>query len=40
MYVNHFTLDYGEDGREAVREFLRRGTQIGLVPDAGAIEFV
>jgi len=40
MYVNHFTLDYGEDGREAVREFLRRGHLIGLVPDPGPIEFV
>jgi len=40
MYVNHFTLDYGEDGREAVREFLRRGNLIGLVPDPGPIEFV
>jgi 1,4-dihydroxy-6-naphthoate synthase len=40
MYVNHFTLDYGEDGREAVREFLRRGNLIGLVPDPVPIEFV
>ena len=40
MYVNHYTLDYGEDGRDAVREFLRRGVQIDLIPDPGAIEFV
>jgi len=40
MYVNHYTLDYGEDGREAVREFLHRGRQAGLVPDPGPIEFV
>lgn len=40
MYVNHYTLDYGPDGRDAVREFLRRGHQAGLVPDPGPIEFV
>jgi predicted solute-binding protein len=26
MYVNTRTLDYGDDGRRAVREFLDRGT--------------
>jgi 1,4-dihydroxy-6-naphthoate synthase len=40
MYVNHYTLDYGDDGREAVCEFLQRGRQAGLVPDPGPIEFV
>jgi 1,4-dihydroxy-6-naphthoate synthase len=33
MYVNSRTVDYGEDGREAVRMFLRRGQEIGLVRD-------
>ncbi|HUJ82671.1 MAG TPA: MqnA/MqnD/SBP family protein, partial [Candidatus Acidoferrales bacterium] len=32
MYVNHWTLDYGEKGRQAVREFMSRGAAIGLVP--------
>jgi len=40
MYVNHWTLDYGEKGRAAVRELLRRGHEAGLVPDAGTIDFV
>ncbi len=40
MYVNHWTLDYGETGRAAVRELLDRGHQAGLVPDAGEIAFV
>lgn len=40
MYVNHWTLDYGEKGREAVRKLLQRGHEAGLVPDAGEIDFV
>ena len=40
MYVNERTLDYGDDGRRAVRELLRRGHEAGLVPDVGDIDFV
>ena len=40
MYVNQWTLDYGEVGRAAVRELLERGHQAGIVPDAGQIEFI
>jgi 1,4-dihydroxy-6-naphthoate synthase len=40
MYVNQWTVDYGETGRHAVRELLRRGHEAGLVPDAGTIDFV
>lgn len=40
MYVNKWTLDYGERGREAVRRLLGEGARAGLVPDVGAIEFV
>lgn len=40
MYVNHWTLDYGERGRRAVRELLSRAHQAGLVPDTGEIVFV
>jgi 1,4-dihydroxy-6-naphthoate synthase len=40
MYVNEWTLDYGDAGRSAVRELLRRGHEVGLVPDAGPIDFV
>ena len=40
MYVNEWTLDYGDTGRQAVRELLRRGQQAGLIPDPGQIDFV
>ncbi len=43
MYVNRRTLDYGEDGREAVRRFLREGQRIGVIDtsfDVDGIEFV
>ncbi|MGH7480896.1 MAG: menaquinone biosynthesis family protein, partial [Longimicrobiales bacterium] len=32
MYVNERTLDYGEDGRRAVRLFLERGYEAGIIP--------
>ncbi len=34
MYVNSWTLDYGERGRRAVCELLARGAQAGLLPRA------
>ena len=43
MYVNNRTLDYGEDGREAIRLFLKRGQEIGMVRedlDVDSIVFV
>ena len=43
MYVNSRTIDYGPDGREAVRRFLREGQEIGLVEetfDVSSIVFV
>ncbi|MBW7904731.1 MAG: ABC transporter substrate-binding protein [Phycisphaerae bacterium] len=40
MYVNEWTLDYGERGREAVRRLLREGAAAGLTPDPGQIEFL
>ena len=40
MYVNQWTIDYGDTGRHAVRELLRRGHAAGLLPDAGAIDFI
>jgi len=40
MYVNHWTLDYGEKGRQAVREFMSRGAAIGLVPASFKVEFL
>ena len=40
MYVNDWTLDYGERGREAVRRFLAEAVAMKLVPDGGDLEFV
>jgi 1,4-dihydroxy-6-naphthoate synthase len=40
MYVNERTLDYGEDGRAAVAELLRRGHEAGLIPTAPRVDFV
>jgi len=40
MYVNHWTLDYGENGRESIRRFLRRGFERGLIPQQPELEFV
>jgi len=40
MYVNKWTLDYGDVGRAAVGELLRRGHEAGLVPDPGPLDFV
>ena len=40
MYVNELTQDYGEEGREAVMELLRRGEQIGAFPEPVRVEFV
>jgi 1,4-dihydroxy-6-naphthoate synthase len=40
MYVNDLTRDYGERGRRAIRRFLDEGTDTGLVPQVGALEFV
>ena len=43
MYVNERTIDYGEEGREAVRLFIERGQQVGLIRgdfDARGIEFI
>jgi 1,4-dihydroxy-6-naphthoate synthase len=40
MYVNDWTRDYGERGREAIRLFLNRGAELGLVPAIDELEFV
>jgi len=39
MYVNEWTLDYGDRGRHAVRELLERGVARGLVPGPTRVEF-
>src|SRR6266550_3276933 len=40
MYVNEFTRDYGEVGREAIRRFLRDARERGYVDREISIEFV
>ena len=40
MYVNERTLDYGDDGRAAVAELLRRGHEAGLIASAPTVDFV
>jgi 1,4-dihydroxy-6-naphthoate synthase len=40
MYVNDYTVDYGERGREAVRELLERGHRAGIVPGPVPLHFV
>jgi 1,4-dihydroxy-6-naphthoate synthase len=40
MYVNHWTLDYGEKGREAIRRFLGQAFERGLLPHRQDLEFV
>jgi 1,4-dihydroxy-6-naphthoate synthase len=40
MYVNRWTLDYGDEGRRAVRELFARGAAIGMVPSSFEVEFL
>ena len=40
MYVNKWTLGYGEKGKKAVRELIERGTVAGLLPGPPEIEFL
>ncbi|HZP05599.1 MAG TPA: MqnA/MqnD/SBP family protein [Terracidiphilus sp.] len=40
MYVNDRTLDYGPDGREAIRKLLEMGFERGIIPVQPRVEFV
>ncbi|HEX9351600.1 MAG TPA: MqnA/MqnD/SBP family protein [Gaiellaceae bacterium] len=40
MYVNELTEDYGDEGRRAVSELLRRGEEIGAFNEPVNVEFV
>ncbi len=40
MYVNHWTVDYGEQGRRAVQLLLDRGAEAGVIPHRVPVEFV
>jgi 5,8-dihydroxy-2-naphthoate synthase len=40
MYVNKWTLGYGEKGKKAVRDLIERGTAAGLLPGPPTVEFL
>ncbi|MBP3959420.1 ABC transporter substrate-binding protein [Gemmata sp. G18] len=40
MYVNDWTLDYGERGRAAIRKLLGEAHRAGIIPNPVAVEFV
>jgi len=40
MYVNERTLNYGEDGREAIRKLLTMGHERGIIPHPVKVDFV
>src|ERR1700728_4526513 len=40
MYVNERTLNYGEDGKEAIRKLLTLGHERGIIPHPVRVDFV
>jgi 1,4-dihydroxy-6-naphthoate synthase len=40
MYVNHWTVDYGPQGRQAVQLLLDRAFTAGIIPEKVSVEFV
>ena len=40
MYVNKWTLGYGDRGKKAVIELIERGTAAGLLPSPPTVEFL
>jgi 1,4-dihydroxy-6-naphthoate synthase len=40
MYVNERTVDYGDDGKEAVRRLLDMGYRAGIIPHPAKIDFI
>jgi 1,4-dihydroxy-6-naphthoate synthase len=40
MYVNQRSLDFGEDGREAIRRLLDMGYERGIIPIKAKVDFV
>jgi 1,4-dihydroxy-6-naphthoate synthase len=40
MYVNERTLNYGEDGREAIRKLLEMGYERGIIPVKAEVSFI
>jgi 1,4-dihydroxy-6-naphthoate synthase len=40
MYVNERTLNYGDDGREAIRKLLTLGHERGIIPHPVKVDFI
>ena len=40
MYVNERTLDYGDDGRDAIKKLLDLGHEKGIIPIQPQVDFV
>jgi 1,4-dihydroxy-6-naphthoate synthase len=40
MYVNERTLDYGDDGRKAIKRLLAMGHERGVIPHPVSVDFV
>jgi 1,4-dihydroxy-6-naphthoate synthase len=40
MYVNDRTLNYGEDGKEAIRKLLQMGHEKGIIPHPVKVDFI
>ena len=40
MYVNKWTLGYGDKGKKAVRELIEQGSAAGLLPGPPTVEFL
>ena len=40
MYVNDYTVDFGDKGREAVALMLKRGYEQGIIPNPVDVEFI
>jgi 5,8-dihydroxy-2-naphthoate synthase len=40
MYVNELTCDYGDEGRNAVEELLRRAVELGVYDETPRVDFV
>lgn len=40
MYVNEWTIDYGDIGKRAVQQLLSEGAEAGIVPAIGDVDFI
>ena len=40
MYVNERSIDYGQDGREAIRRILAMGFERGIIPMKAEVDFI